>query len=159
MRRSPAGGLTPGAGAVERGEIALPRDGGRAVVEAVQKGRRRARLPKRAAALPMLAEAPRRITEILTHRRPSPSDVATAQRHQRRWMAWGRGGDDPATPPLENHVWDGEYDACGSANYIETHLRLTVSTKVTVISGKPPTRLRPDNPLPIHRGEQPKHPG
>ena len=91
-----------------------------AVVEAVQKGRRHARLPNRAAAFPMLAEAPRRITEILTHRRPSPSDVATAQRHQRRWMAWGRGADDPATPPLENQVWDGEYDACGSANYIET---------------------------------------
>jgi hypothetical protein len=123
-----------------------------AVVEAVQKGRRRARPPKRAAALPMLAEAPRRITEILTHRRPSPSDVATAQRHQRRWMAWGRGGDDPATPPLENHVWDGEYDACGSANYIETHLRLTVSTKMTVISSKPPTRLRPDSSVPSTDG-------
>ena len=35
------------------------------VVEAVQKGRRHVRLPKRAAAFPILCEAPRRIAEVL----------------------------------------------------------------------------------------------
>jgi short-subunit dehydrogenase len=34
------------------------------VVEAVQKGRRHVRLPKRSALFPMLCEAPRRITEV-----------------------------------------------------------------------------------------------
>jgi short-subunit dehydrogenase len=36
-----------------------------AVVEAVQRGRRHVRLPKRAAVFPMLCEAPRRIAEVL----------------------------------------------------------------------------------------------
>ena len=35
------------------------------VVEAVQRGRRHVRLPKRAAVFPMLCEAPRRIAEVL----------------------------------------------------------------------------------------------
>jgi NAD(P)-dependent dehydrogenase (short-subunit alcohol dehydrogenase family) len=35
------------------------------VVEAVQKGRRHVRIPKRAALFPMLSEAPRRITEVM----------------------------------------------------------------------------------------------
>ena len=35
------------------------------VVEAVQKGRRHVRIPKRAALFPMLSEAPRRITEVI----------------------------------------------------------------------------------------------
>jgi uncharacterized protein len=35
------------------------------VIEAVQKGRRHVRLPKRAALFPMLCEAPRRTTELL----------------------------------------------------------------------------------------------
>lgn len=35
------------------------------VVEAVQKGRRHVRIPKRAVLLPMLSEAPRRTAEVL----------------------------------------------------------------------------------------------
>jgi|SRR5271165_399633 len=43
------------------------------VVEAVQRGRRHVRLPKRAAVFPMLCEAPRRIAEVCSPAYPTES--------------------------------------------------------------------------------------